>query len=266
MASTSGPDRHQAAGTKPLEIVLGEALSRPLKTAEIVARDIVGGIVSSGMRTGDPLPAESAMLEQHGVSRESLREGLRLLEVQGLIRIRRGPGGGPIVGQVDPANFGRVSTLYFHLAGASYDELFDAWVVAEAVMATRAARHPNPTERRAAMEPYLLPPSPEHPHDMHEFVQLHSGFHSVVARLGRNRVIELVLPSFGQIVSHHMMVRDDPRRLAEMLEHDHRQLAEAIAAGRSRQAGQLMEEHVERIVTLHRDHSNLDGTAIVEWL
>ena len=266
MASKSGPDRDPASPARPLEIVAGEALNRPLKTAEIVAREIVRGIVSSGMRTGDPLPPESAMLEQHGVSRESLREGLRLLEVQGLIRIRRGPGGGPIVGQVDPANFGRVSTLYFHLAGASYDELFDAWVVAEAIMATRAARYPNAAQRRTAMEPYLLPHPAEHPNDMHEFVQLHSGFHTVVARLGRNRVIELVLPSFGQIVSHHMMLRDDPRRLAELLEHDHRQLAEAIAAGRARQAGQLMEEHVERIVMLHREHSNLDGTTIIEWL
>ncbi len=266
MASKPVPGRIPVSGAKHLEIVAGEALNRPLKTAEVVARDIVRGIVSSGMRTGDPLPPESAMLEQHGVSRESLREGLRLLEVQGLIRIRRGPGGGPIVGQVDPANFGRVSTLYFHLAGASYDELFDAWVVAEAIMAERAARHPSPSTRRTAMAPYLLPHPPDHPNDMHEFVQLHSGFHTVVARLGQNRVIELVLPSFGQIVSHHMMLRDDPRRLAELLEHDHRQLAKAIAAGQARQAGQLMEAHVERIVMLHREHSNLDGTDIVEWL
>ena len=266
MASKSGPDRHPVSTALPLQIVPGEALSRPLKTAEIVARDIVRSIVSSGMRTGDPLPPESAMLEQHGVSRESLREGLRLLEVQGLIRIRRGPGGGPTVGQVDPANFGRVSTLYFHLVGASYDELFDAWVVAEAIMAVRAARHPSPAVRRTAMEPYVLPHPPAHPDGMHEFVHLHSAFHTAVARLGRNRVIELVLPSFGQIVSHHMMVRDDPRRLAELLEHDHRQLAEAIAAGRARQAGQLMEEHVERIVVLHREHADLDGTTIIEWL
>ncbi len=249
-----------------MDIVSGEALTRPLKTAEVVARDIVRGIVASGMHSGDPLPPESAMLEQHGVSRESLREGLRLLEVQGLIRIRRGPGGGPIVGHVDPANFGRVSTLYFHLAGASYDELFDAWVVAEAIMARRAARHPSAAARRTAMEPYLLPHPAEHPDNIHEFVRLHGGFHTVVARLGRNRVIELVLPSFGQIVSHHMMLRDDPRRLAELLEHDHRHLADAITAGRARQAGQLMEEHIERIVTLHRDHSNLDGTDIIEWL
>ena len=94
------------------------------------------------------------MLEQYGVSRESLREGLRLLEVQGLISIRRGPGGGPIVGSVDPANLGRISTLYYHLAGATYAELFDAWEAAEIAIAELAARNPDRRAVRAAMAPY----------------------------------------------------------------------------------------------------------------
>ena len=96
------------------------AALRPLKASESVARDIVDDIVVERLDEGDNLPAETAMLQQYGVSRETLREALRLLEVQGLISIRRGPGGGPIVGVVDPANLGRVSTLYYHLAGATY--------------------------------------------------------------------------------------------------------------------------------------------------
>ena len=100
-------------------------------------------IVTAGLQTGDGLPPEAAMLEHYKVSRESLREGLRLLEVQGLISIRRGPGGGPMVGTVDPANLGRVSTLFYHLAGATYRELFEAWVLAESMLAERAARNPD---------------------------------------------------------------------------------------------------------------------------
>ena len=97
---------------------------RPLKTSETVARDIVHSVVAGGLGQGDSLPSEARMLEQYGVSRESLREGLRLLEAQGLITLRRGPGGGPVVGAVDPANLGRASTLYYHLVGATYGELF----------------------------------------------------------------------------------------------------------------------------------------------
>jgi GntR family transcriptional regulator, transcriptional repressor for pyruvate dehydrogenase complex len=130
------------------------ATFRPLKAAESVARDIAHDIIDQGLSTGDPLPNEASMIEQYRVSRESLREGLRLLETQGLITIRRGPGGGPLVGSVDPANLGRVSSLYFHMAGATYAELFDAWLMAEMLIAEQAARNPDAGKRRQLMEPY----------------------------------------------------------------------------------------------------------------
>ena len=135
-----------------------DAVMRPLKTSESVARDIVHDIVSGGLRTGDRLASEAAMLDQYGVSRESLREGLRLLEVQGLITIRRGPGGGSIVGRVDPANFGRISTLFYHLAGGTYEELFEAWVETEAALAERAARNEDRATVRHAMAPFFEVP------------------------------------------------------------------------------------------------------------
>ncbi len=87
-----------------IPIAPGPGAVRPLKTSERVARDIVHDIAVQRLQPGDALPAEADMIGQYGVSRESLREALRLLEVQGLIAIRRGPGGGPTVGTVDPAN------------------------------------------------------------------------------------------------------------------------------------------------------------------
>jgi hypothetical protein len=90
----SGPHTLVAAGIAPLRPAAGpavfssDAVTRRLKTSESVARDIVHDIVSGGLRTGDRLAPEAAMLDQYGVSRESLREALRLLEAQGLITIR----------------------------------------------------------------------------------------------------------------------------------------------------------------------------------
>ena len=84
---------------------------RPQKTAERVAADIVRDLVAEGLRTGDHLPLEAAMVERYHASRASVREALRLLEVQGLIHLKPGPGGGPVVGQVDPANLARLNAL-----------------------------------------------------------------------------------------------------------------------------------------------------------
>ena len=60
-----------------------------------------------------------------------------------------------MVGTVDPANLGRVSTLYYHLVGANYGELFEAWAVAEGYLAERAARNEDRALVRATLEPYL---------------------------------------------------------------------------------------------------------------
>lgn len=239
---------------------------RRLKTSETVAREVVRSIVDQGLRPGDGLPSEAAMLEQYGVSRESLREALRLLEVQGLISIRRGPGGGPVVGTVDPANLGRVSTLYFHLAGATYNELFEAWTLAECLLAERAARNPDRDARVVAMTPYLAENGAhEAPEEVAKFVQEHAGFHAAIGSLVGNRVLELTMQTMGQIVSHHVAIADDPRVMRDLIADDHLRLAKAIVGGHSQQARNLMEKHIGDIATYNRERFGARMDDFIEW-
>jgi GntR family transcriptional regulator, transcriptional repressor for pyruvate dehydrogenase complex len=245
-----------------MKIDVGTTVLRPLKTSESVARDIVHSVVSGGLGQGDSLPSEARMLEEYGVSRESLREGLRLLEAQGLISLRRGPGGGPIVGTVDPANLGRVSTLYYHLVGATYGELFEAWAVAEGYLAERAARNEDRDLVRATLEPYM------HDDDgeigtLDEFVTHHTEFHTDVGALAGNRVMQLSLMAIGQTVTHHIAYTADPRDVSEILHHDHLVIAEAIIAGKPIKARDQMRLHLERVAAFY---DRLSGGEVVDQL
>jgi GntR family transcriptional repressor for pyruvate dehydrogenase complex len=265
-ASTRDSHRRTIADSRScIAIAPTDALTRPLKTSETVARDVVHDIIAGHLRPGDGLPSETAMLEQYGVSRESLREGLRLLEVQGLISIRRGPGGGPIVGSVDPAHLGRISTLYYHLAGATYRELLDAWLLVEPIIAERAARNDDANARLAAMKPYLT----DDPHDetmaIEEFVQVHAGFHGAVASLVSNRVLELTLQTMGQIVTHHSVVMGDPRDVRSIIEDDHHQLARAVASGHPHRARTLMEDHINGIIEAQFSAGDYQLDDFIEW-
>ncbi|WP_322750848.1 MULTISPECIES: FadR/GntR family transcriptional regulator [unclassified Frankia] len=249
-----------------IAITADGAVLRTLKTSESLAREVVRTIIDQGLQPGDGLPTEGAMLEQYGVSRESLREGLRLLEVQGLISIRRGPGGGPVVGSVHPANLGRISTLYFHMAGATYNELFDAWMFAECILAERAARASDRTARVAAMAPYLeLNEVRETPEELARFVQEHAMFHGAVASLVGNRVLELTLQTMGQIVSHHVATVDDPRIMHDLIADDHLRLARAIAAGHSGQASTFMRDHIEGVARYTRERLGARMDDLIEW-
>ncbi len=239
---------------------------RPLKTAETVARDIAVGIVEAGLGSGDSLPAEARMLEQYNVSRESLREGLRLLEAQGLIVIRRGPGGGPSVGTVDPANLGRASSLYYYLSGANYGELFDAWAVAEGYLAERAARNPDRELVRTTLAPYRAGADEPSPDSVEEFVIHHTAFHSALGTLAGNRVMQLSLMSIGQIVTHHVVITADPRSVRTMIHDDHHAIVEAVVAGKPIKARDEMHAHLHRVAEYfetNSDESVLDK--LIEW-
>ena len=255
-----------SAGRSCIAIEPSGGVTRPLKTSETVARDVVHDIIAGQLRPGDRLMSEAAMLEQYGVSRESLREGLRLLEVQGLITLRRGPGGGPVVGTVDPAHLGRVSTLYYHMAGATYRELFEAWLLAESIIAERAARNPDTALRAAAMKPYMVDEGNQDERTVEEFVQTHARFHGAVASLVENKVLELTLQTLGQIVSHHSAVTFDPRALRDTIERDHHDLAQAIAAGHPRRARDLMEQHIGGISQQHFADMAAQLDDFIEWL
>ena len=206
------------------------------------------------------------MLDEYGVSRESLREGLRLLEVQGLVTIRRGPGGGPSVGHVDPANLGRMSTLFYHLAGGTYAELFDAWIVTEPIMAERAARNADRVAVKQAMAPFSSQPAAdESESNMLDFVDSHAQFHAVVANLGDNRVLGLLLETTGQIVTHHVVVNADPRELKDEIDRDHAEIARAIAAGHASRARTLMEDHIRAMVDHYRVEIGDQMSDFIEW-
>ncbi|CAM3464609.1 FCD domain-containing protein [Nocardioides dubius] len=255
----------QAGGGIP--IASGRSLLRPLKAAEVVARDVVRDIGAGGLAPGDSLESEAEMLKKYGVSRESLREGLRLLEVQGMINIRRGPGGGPSVGTIDPANLGRMHALFFNLSGATYSELFEAWVFAESALAGFAAANPDDELRRSAMKGFLTPEAHQHEHiDLEQFVEGHETFHSTVAMLSGNRVLELTFRSYGLLVAHHVATVGDPRPMKDTLVEDHLRIAESISAGDRAEAERLMREHLQQVIEINIEQLGDLVSGPVEWL
>src|SRR4029078_1313915 len=87
--------------------MLAPGVPRPVwKTSEVVAFAVARDIVDHGLQSGDGWLLEAEMVEQYHVSRESLREALRLLEAQGIVSIRRGPGGGPGLGPAAAMDLG----------------------------------------------------------------------------------------------------------------------------------------------------------------
>ena len=251
-------DEQTARGRQSLR-----ADSRPLKKSELVAVDLVRDIGAAGLQVGDRLPDEASMLTQYGVSRDSLREALRILEVQGLITIHRGPGGGPKVAGIDPAYLARTATLYFHLSGATYDEMFETWFMIEPAVAEKVAALPDRPRVRRSLEPFIaeLPPDV----DTDVFFAMSTGFHAELAKLSGNRVLGLLVQAIGHTVVDHIMLDLDPVQERRTIERDHRKIAEAITAGRTQKARNLMSAHIATMIEIYRRSWPTRMGEIIEW-
>lgn len=248
----------KAPEPRPRKPVSYELARRTLKTSEVVALEIVRDIVAQEMLPGDRLPLESEMLVQYRVSRSSLREALRLLEVQGLIAIRPGPGSGTVVGRVLPGNLSRTLTLHLHMLGANYDELLDAWVASEPLLARLAALNPDRERVVEAMTPFL---DESHAWAVREGLE----FHDIVSELAGNRVLSLVLRSVGFIVAEQVLTNAERGELEERIVHDHRDVAEAIIAGDADRAARLMEEHIRHAVEDFKAYWPMKVGEKVQW-
>ncbi|WP_261558266.1 FadR/GntR family transcriptional regulator [Frankia tisae] len=95
----------------------------PGKLAETVAGRIRDDVARDGVPVGVVIGSESELLARYGVSRAVLREAVRLLEYHSVAQMRRGPGGGLVVTEPDPAATVEATALYLEYSQASVDDL-----------------------------------------------------------------------------------------------------------------------------------------------
>lgn len=233
------------------------------KAAELTASRIVDDIMEGRVAVGDKLPTEPEMLERYAVSRESLREALRLLEIQGIVDIKRGPGGGPFVAPLNSGYLARTASLYFHLSGATHVELLDTWATLEPSLAERVAQLPDRKRKRAIFSRFL-----EYDPSDHVEVELFddlNNFHAVIAALSGNRVLTLVTQAVTHIVVENVLTSVDPVAEQSMLTHSHADIAQAMIDGRASKARKLMSDHILEVSRTFIERDPDHGLATIQW-
>src|ERR1043166_4383006 len=65
---------------------------RPARFASLIFEELGPRVIGGTLAGGDVLPTEPALCEEFGFSRTVVREGLKLLEGRGLVRVEQGRG------------------------------------------------------------------------------------------------------------------------------------------------------------------------------
>ena len=135
--------------------------------SEQVAFEIRRYVSTRGLSPGERLGTEQELAAEFGVSRPTLREGLRLLAGSHLIRAAQGPGGGIFVESTQNEGMGRnVSesiAAMLETDSVSLHELVDARVYLEVPLAGLAAQNATepdggrPARRRSPRRKATIP-------------------------------------------------------------------------------------------------------------
>lgn len=109
------------------------------KVSQNIVNQIRKAIFEGILKPGDKLPSDKELIDNFGVSKGSLREALRSLEVLGLLEIRKGALGGAFVTEVDTENAKKGISNFFVSRDLSLRNLFDVRLILEPHIAENAA-------------------------------------------------------------------------------------------------------------------------------
>src|SRR3954454_10755372 len=120
-------------------MTIAEPAQRPPKAAMLVAQRIVRDALRDNLRPGDLLLPERIMLEKYETGRGTLREALRLLEFQGVISLKPGPGGGPVLMSPPASHLASTLMLLMQLNKAPYRAIVEVRNAFEPMISQLAA-------------------------------------------------------------------------------------------------------------------------------
>jgi DNA-binding FadR family transcriptional regulator len=228
-------------------------LRRVRKAYEQVADQLGELIVSGEVRPGHRLPNEAMLGAQMGVSRATIREALRALAAQNLIRTTKGATGGSfvIVPSADHISAFLASniSLLSQAESVSLDELLELRELLEVPAARLAARRRTP----AAVEVLerAIPPSIRGL-DVEEQFSLGRDFHSAVVEACGNTLLLIAAQPVFSVLQTQLRRSTLGQRFLRQVNDDHRRVAAAIAAGDEDGAAEGMRRHLEFLRPAYR--------------
>lgn len=213
-----------------------------LAATDVVVARIKAAIERGELKSGDRLPPERELALSLGVSRPSIRSGLKTLEGMGVLQIRQGAGtfitGGPPALDAEPLTF--LAALH----GFSRQQMFEARIALEVSVVAFAAERATPdqliaiSDETTAMFASLDDPDASLVHDIR--------FHRAIAAAANNPVlaslVEMVSSIFYKARQQTIRFATDIRVAAD----EHRAIYQAIRAHDVERARKAMTDHLRR--------------------
>ncbi|MDE0522794.1 MAG: FCD domain-containing protein, partial [Boseongicola sp.] len=227
--------------------------SRPVQVAE----SIKDWVVAEGLKAGDRLPGEADLIVRFGMAKGTIREAMRILEAQGLIKTRTGPGGGSFVHEVSRQRAKALLGNYFFFKDLTIGDIYQLRLTLEPELAASLAGS-LPEDVLQLLERNIAGYSSP-ARDLEEERAQHVAslrFHAILAEQARNPLLGFVIDFMVKLLSDLTVYRrlySPPNIELWQQGHDHQKaLVKALRNGNAVRARAIMTDHMETAWKLMR--------------
>jgi GntR family transcriptional repressor for pyruvate dehydrogenase complex len=199
-------------------------------------------ILTGKLAPGARLPSERALMSEFQVSRPTVREALRVAESMGLISIRHGDPGGPMVLGAPSIGITRVFDGLLEAGSASALELLEMRMVLDSSAAALASVQPRGRVTNAGKVLQQM----QNTTDREALAELDVAFHEAVIMASGNRLFHLVFQALEEpirrlmkssIASSHSQTRQETLR-------QHGAILDAVRNGDPQGAAAMARSHL----------------------
>lgn len=169
------------------------------RLSDEIVRQIKEAMFAGKLRAGDKLPTERELAERFETSRASVREALRTLEPEGLIRVKKGVVGGIFIADVDHRPAAKSFQTLLQLRKLSIHHIAEVRLIFEPQAARLAAERAKPDDLRELEEEIRKMSAAVRDKELPRFYDLK--FHLLIARATRNPILEVLAESMLGVAS-----------------------------------------------------------------
>jgi len=213
------------------------------KASDVLANELRERILDGEFPEGTALPPERELVAQTQMSRTTVREALRILEVQGLVRIKTGRAGGAFVQRPDKDSVATSVSLLIRGQQIRLAALLETREAIEPFCARLAAR--NRTDADLARLDEANKAIADAKGSLAQFLQANVDWHVAVATASHNELLTGLMTALSQAIytatENEDFVNAEVRRTTVRA---HKSITEAIRAHDPDAAVRRMGRHV----------------------
>lgn len=211
---------------------------------ETIAAQLENDINRGVLAEGSKLPSERNLAESYGVSRNVVREAIRMLSEKGFIEVRAGRGA--YVCKPNQKNLSDCLTVVVENSSASLEEIVEAREVFELSVLPWAIQ--RTTEEDIEKLRDLYEQMQQSRKKSKEYARLDMEFHMALVRCAKNQVLTLLAGSVYNMAQSNLflMTTLNPERI-ESAQREHKEMIDGLALRDENRVRGALHDHIQCI-------------------